>query len=157
MGRSLSMHTAFGFVVPGEGVEFPWDGDDYEGDPKEWWREVNGYKPLYQPYTDDGDYSPGWSRDDPRFGDYFQHRRDWLEANPMPFEVENAGVDDYTDTVLCVPGTLTNHWESSVELNAMDYLAPESVSVDAFWSCIEEHLPLLKGKKASWLMFARYW
>lgn len=82
MGTSTNGIISFG-VVCEEGTEFPWE------DLEEWWRDENGFKNIHEPYTEEGEYAEGWSIDDPRFEEYFQHRRQWLKENPVPVALEN--------------------------------------------------------------------
>jgi len=71
MGCNVTGTLVFGIAFEEEGFEFPWDDLGLE----DWWREINAYVPLYQPYTpDQEDYAEGWSRDDPRFDEYYAHR-----------------------------------------------------------------------------------
>lgn len=99
MGISSDGIIAFGYAV-GEDFEFPWE----DGDIDEWWKKVNGFKDLYEPYSIDG-YAEGWSSDDSRFSEYFAHRHKWEDAYPMPFELVNYCSCDYPIYALIVNGS----------------------------------------------------
>jgi hypothetical protein len=103
MGVSTDGQLHFGIVFE-EGTEFPWEMDEHEHDIEQWWRNINGYKDIFEPYTDEGEYAAGWSRNDPRFDEYFRHSREWLVANPVPVEVVNYCSDSCPMYLLAVPG-----------------------------------------------------
>lgn len=93
MGVSTNAEINYGIVFD-EGFEFPWDDDKYDCDIWEWWRDVNGYKPLFKPYSDDGGYAPGFSKDDPRIDEYYEHMNKWDEENPIGVKLVNYCSDD---------------------------------------------------------------
>ena len=98
-----STNGIIGFGVPcDDGCEFPWD--EFEGDIEEWWRNENGFVDIHQPWTNDGNYATGWKERDPRFEEHYKHRRDWMEANPLPIEAENYCSGDYPMYAIVVPG-----------------------------------------------------
>ncbi len=105
MGQSTNGIIAYGSIFE-EGFEFPWDDDKYDFDIGEWWECVMNYEPIYQPWTESGGYAPGWVREDPRFTEYFQHKRDWLKENPLPVAVENYCHGDYPMYALVIPTTV---------------------------------------------------
>jgi len=84
MTTSTNGVISFG-VVCDEYTEFPWEEHCIE----EWWREVNGFKPLYEPYTTEGVYDEGWSESDPRFDEIWTQQVTWDKENPIPVELEN--------------------------------------------------------------------
>jgi hypothetical protein len=86
-------------------TEFPWS-DQWEGDHEAWWRDVKGYEPLEYPYTEYGEYKPGYSSDDPRISEYFEHRAAWIQENPFPVELVEYCCYDESMVILAVPSTL---------------------------------------------------
>lgn len=101
MGVSTNGIIAFGIPLE-DGVELPWD-ESHDGDIEEWWRDINGFVDVHQPWQN-GDYAPGWAKDDPRFDEYYAHRRQWLKENPIPVEFENFCSGDYAMWAATVPG-----------------------------------------------------
>lgn len=102
---SVSTDGQINYGIPfEEGFEFPWDDESGETGIEDWWMEANGYKPPFQPFTSEGDYAPGFSKDDPRIDEYFKHRREWLEKNPVPVEDVNYCSGDCPMILLAVPG-----------------------------------------------------
>ena len=99
----VSTNGIIGFGVPcDEGTEFPWDADEFEGDIEAWWRHENGFKDVHQPWTPEGEYAPGWTKGDPRLEEYYAARRVWMNAHPVPVELENycsAGCPMYAITL----------------------------------------------------------
>ena len=106
MGRSTDGQICFGFDF-GEGHEFPWDSEEYEGDIVEWWRAVNGFKDKYKPFDESGEWAEGWSTDDPRMREHYGARREWDKENPIPIEQVNTCSGDYPMWILAIPGTAT--------------------------------------------------
>lgn len=102
MGQSTNGIICFG-VPCEEGTEFPWDDEGFDGDIVEWWRAINGFTDIHSPFTALGDYSPGWSRDDPRLTEYYEHRARWLAEHPVPVELENYCSGDYPMYAITVP------------------------------------------------------
>ena len=91
-----------------EGHEFPWDlpdDGDFDGDMEKWWRSVNGYKPLFELYTDDG-YAGGKKPIQMKIDQYYSHQHEWEEANPLPFELVDYCSDECPIYALAVKGTV---------------------------------------------------
>lgn len=87
MGVSTDGQICFGVAFP-EGFEFPWD-KTADGDYERWWRGQLGYKPPFELYGPDGEYIAGQKPSDARVTEYFKHKRDFDEANPLPVRVVN--------------------------------------------------------------------
>lgn len=106
MGQSTNGQICFGILLE-DGIELPWDKDEFEGEPWEWWRKINGYKPLYECFTQDGqEYAEGFSRDDPRIDEMMDHQSAWDKSNPLPFEMVNVCSGDYPIWIIAVPKTV---------------------------------------------------
>ena len=102
MTTSTNGVISFG-VVCKEDTEFPWEEDPWEEDLEDWWRGVNGFKALHEPYTPEGEYAEGWSGDDPRLKEMWEQQRKWDEQNPIPVELENYCSDSYPMYAFVVP------------------------------------------------------
>jgi hypothetical protein len=89
----------YGFLFEAD-TEFPWSDSRWEGDHEAWWRDVNGYEPLEDPYTATGEYKPGYSYDDPRISEYYAHRAAWTQENPFP--VELVEYCDYDESMMII-------------------------------------------------------
>ena len=102
---SVSTNGIIAFGVPfEEGAKFPWDIEQFDGDIENWWRDVNGFKDIHEPWTPEGEYAAGWKKDDPRFDEYYNHRRNWLNENPVPVELENYCSAEYPMFAITIPG-----------------------------------------------------
>lgn len=104
MGVSTDGIVGYGVLI-GE-TEPPFGSDWWEDQLEEWWREINGYEPIYQPWDENGGYAEGWESGDERFSEYSEHRRQWLEDNPVPVVPVNYCSDSHPMWMLAVPGTL---------------------------------------------------
>jgi len=79
---------------------FPWDKDPWCGEWEEWWRDVNEYvNPIFDPFTDDGNYKPGASSGD--FDTFFDYQSDWDKANPFPVDL----VRYHDEWILAIPSS----------------------------------------------------
>jgi hypothetical protein len=104
MGVSTDGQICFG-VAFDEGFEFPWDAEQFDGDPQRWWRSVNGYSnPNWDPFDEHGNYKPGVTHDDPRRKTFWQHGWDWDKANPVPIILVNYCSGDVPMYIVAVPG-----------------------------------------------------
>lgn len=87
-----------------EGYEFPWDIVPWFGDHEAWWRDVNDYEPLEYPYASNGGYKPGVDGNDPRAEEYYNHKENWIEENPLPITIVDCGYDG--EVILAVSSSL---------------------------------------------------
>lgn len=101
MGQSTDGQICYGILLD-DGIEFPWDADEFGGDEEGWWRKISDYKPLHVCFVSD-DYAPGFGKTDPRVGEQFAHERAWLDANPLPFKMVNCCSGDYPIWIIAVP------------------------------------------------------
>lgn len=120
MGISSDGHISYGYLL-NDDAELPWE-DDLEG----WWRQINSYKSPFEVYNDKGEYIGGKRPDDQVIDDYYQHMRDWEEANPLPVELVNSKSYDYPLYILAVPGTY-----KSVFRGCPETFEPSELTVDA--------------------------
>jgi hypothetical protein len=91
MGSDPSATLCFGYAFPGEDVEFPWSRYD---DIEDWWMEVNEFEnPAGDPYDAYGNRLPGVREEDEDL--YWNTRREWRRANPVPVEVVTCYSYDY--------------------------------------------------------------
>ncbi len=105
MGVSTDANLCYGFHFE-ESYELPWDAEKYDGCIDAWWMDVNGYvNPIFNPFTDEGNYKEGVKSDDPRISEYFEHQRKWLKENPMPVEEIFHCADECPMVILAVPDT----------------------------------------------------
>lgn len=107
MGVSTNGIIAYG-VICEEGLELPWLTREYDCDIQDWWFEITGFQSRFQPFTEDGNYAEGWTREDPRLEEYYDERREWLTQNPIPVEVENYCSGDVPMFALVIPETNFN-------------------------------------------------
>lgn len=104
MGVSTDGQLCYGIPFP-EGFEFPWGGKSEST----WWREVNGYKPPFMLYDEDGDYLNGNKPTEDLIDKYYDHQHAWEKANPLPIELVNYCSGDYPMYMIAVKGSLTNN------------------------------------------------
>jgi hypothetical protein len=104
MGQSTNAEISFGILFEEE-YKFPWN-EEHGGDIEEWWKDVAGYEPLFRVYDEQGEYLPGFSPEDPRVGEYFKHRLEWENNNPLPVELVNACSDSCPVHILAVPDSV---------------------------------------------------
>lgn len=106
MGVSTNGLLFFGVEFE-EGFEFPWDAEEFEGDEEEWWRSVGGWVAPFEPFDERGEYAEGFTKGDPRVGEYFDLQSKWESSHPMPIEIVNICSDDCPIYALAVAGAVT--------------------------------------------------
>ena len=103
MGVSTNAILCYGVSFE-EGYEFPWDdGADSDYGLESWWLDQHGYKPPFRLFTDEGDYI---GLPDERITEYFDHRHDFLRANPLPAKLVMHCHGDYAMWIIAVPDTV---------------------------------------------------
>lgn len=122
MGMSVTATLAFGFSFE-EGFEFPWSNsaEDAVSVMEEWWRKVNGFvNPVWNPYTEEGNYKPGVSRDDPRINEYFNYERKWDDAHPVPAMLVESGSESCARYILAVPKSdIWTSWDGPLKVERL--------------------------------------
>lgn len=88
MGTTTNGQICYGIAFE-EDHEFPWDKEEYEYGINEWWKAVNGYNQPVEVYDEHGEYINGIGPDEKIFREYYDHKHDWEEKNPLPIELVN--------------------------------------------------------------------
>lgn len=76
------------------------DGIEY------WWKSVKGYKAPYEIYDEHGEYKDGVKPEESVFREYYDHRHDWEEKNPLPVKLVNYCSLECPMYILAVPNSL---------------------------------------------------
>lgn len=106
MGQSTNGQLCYGIVFE-EDQEFPWNAEPFDGDEEDWWMVETGWEyDGEEPFTQQGDYKPGFSRDDPRVQAYFAHRREWKRVHPLPVQLVDYCSGDYPMWIIAVPSSI---------------------------------------------------
>ena len=154
MGMSTDGIICFGIDFE-EGTEFPWSGDQFDGDIEEWWRKEKGYITKFHPYDANGNYLPGIGHGDPRFNEEYKRRAKWDIANPLPVEVVHFCSGDYPMHIIAVAGTYRTACRGEVVKLGLRLECPEPVKIQALYSFLREYNIDFTGE-AGWLL-ASYW
>src|SRR5687768_12176248 len=104
MGTSTNGEISYGIAFD-EDFEFPWDDDDGEGDLENWWLAVNGYKPPFEVYDENG-YIGGKRPSEEKLSEYFAAQRSFQAAHPLPVELVNVCSGEYPMYILAVKETV---------------------------------------------------
>jgi len=108
MSQNTDGQICFGILLE-EGTELPWDEDDEcgYGDVEEWWMELNGYTPPFEIWEkNSAEYLSDITSE--MRDQYYEHRRQWKKANPVPVELVNYCSSDYSMYILALPETCIN-------------------------------------------------
>lgn len=164
MGVSTNGILCYG-VRFDEGHEFPWDGDEHNGDLESWWRAVNGYKEPFPLYGPDGNYLPGIPLKPPRYpgnkeatdevmNRYFKPQEEWDKAHPLPVELVNYCSGDYAAYIVAVPSSVvTAHRGCPKQLNPHQ-LSVSVLEESALKAFCDKHG--LQGEGPAWWLCS-YW
>lgn len=101
MGQSTNGVISYG-VTCEEYTEFPWEEHCLD----DWWRKVNGFQDLHEPYTPEGQYAEGWGPNDPRLKELWERTLKWEKEHPLPVELENYCRDGCPMYAIVVPDTV---------------------------------------------------
>jgi len=104
MGTSTDGQICFGVIFE-DGTEFPWHSKGLE----DWWIEVSGFKPTAPIYDDDGGYINGLRPPETVIDVYYQERREFKKAHPVPFEDVNYCSSEYPMYILAVKRTFLSN------------------------------------------------
>lgn len=103
MGVSTDGQICYGILFD-EDYEFPWASTRHE-DEEEWWREVTGFNPSFRPFTKEGDFTNGVTREDPRIDVFFDEQRAWDQEHPLPVKLVNVCSDSAPQYILATPSS----------------------------------------------------
>lgn len=104
MGVSTDGEISYGIAFD-EDYSFPWDDEQFEGDIDNWWLDVNGYKPPFELYDEQGEYINGVIPSNEVIKEYFDHQRAFEKDMPaLPVELVNVCSNDYPMYILAVQG-----------------------------------------------------
>lgn len=103
MGVSTDGEISYGIGFE-EGFEFPWD--EHEGDLDDWWLEVNGYKPPFELYDDEGEYINGVRPPQEQFDACYKAEAAFLKEHPLPVELVNVCSGEYPMYIVALKGTV---------------------------------------------------
>lgn len=153
MGVSTNGIIFYGLVFEEE-FEFPWD--DYDNDIDDWWKEVKGFTPTFNPFTPDGNYVNGVKEKDPRVDVYFNEMRTWEAVNPIPVEIVDYCSNEYPMYALAVPGTVVEcrrGCPTEISISTLDW---DVTKERLMWEFLEEYGIEHEDQKMKWYL-ASYW
>ena len=134
-----------------EDVSFPWDGDKYDGIDDWWTAGVCGYKPPFEIYNTQGEYLDGVSPSEDRIHEYYEHRREFEEAHPFPYELVNACHSDHPVDILAIQETVMvalRGYPETFDPRGLRVYESEAEELLAFCA---EHKIGTKGEPSWWL------
>lgn len=106
MGVSTDGQICFGIAFE-EGKEFPWSSEEYDGDIECWWiYAIHKYQPPFEVYDSDGEYLGGIKPSDEKLDEYYQTKREFENAHPLPFRLVRHCMGDYPMYILAIPRTI---------------------------------------------------
>jgi len=138
-----------------DGYEFPWDDETDYDEPEDWWRDVKGFKSSLNPWTKEGDYADGWTREDPRLSAYYDERHKWINENPLPFEQVNVQSCDYPVYQLAVIGTTQTASRGYPTVFSPELLSVNPKDEEIFLKFMSDYLPS-EQPELNWLL-SSYW
>jgi len=105
MGVSTDGQISFGILFE-EGYEFPWDCEAHDGDVEDWWiYKVCGYKNPIELYDGKGEYINGREPSKEESDLYYDTKRKFFEAHPIPVELVNYCSGDYPMYMVALPNS----------------------------------------------------
>ncbi len=105
MGISTDGQICIGIVFE-EDYPFPWNEEDYDGDIDLWWLDILDYQEPFKLYDENCSFINNIRPEQSVIDEYYNHRREFLKANPLPVNLVNYQSSDSPAFILAVPGTL---------------------------------------------------
>ena len=153
MGQSTDGQICYGVMFE-EDYEFPWDDEKYDGDIEDWWRDLCGYKPTNEIYSNGG-YVGGVKPPESVFQAYYEERRVFDKAHPIPFELVNYCSGDYPMYILAITRTcLSNSRGTPEAFNPESLTITEDEKSNLLDFCAKHGLSF-EGEPSWWL--SSYW
>lgn len=154
MGTSTDGQICYGIAFE-EGHEFPWD-EKYGGDIDEWWvMGVHQYKPSFELFNEKGEYLNGVEPSKNDTSRYFQERREFAEARPLPVELVNCCSGDYPQWIIAAKGTVTSARRGHPEVISKEQLEVSPDQEQALIQFCNTH-GIDVGSEAKWFL-SSYW
>lgn len=89
-----------------EDTEFPWSGEEFDGEIEIWWRQMLGYRPSFEIFDEDGNWPDGVEPPEERIDAYFEERENFDRDHPaLPVEVVHHCSANHPMYILAVPVT----------------------------------------------------
>lgn len=150
MSTSTDGQISYGVLFE-EDDEFPWDAPPYDGDIDDWWLVESGWKwDGEEPYTPEGEYSPGFSRGDPRIDAYFTSRQEWRAYHPCPVKLVNYQSNEFPAYILAIPSTVrTAHRGYPDRFEPWELQIHEEVRADLLRFCQRYRLGRKDGEEVT--------
>ncbi len=159
MSESTDGILCYGFLLGDEeGLELPWDGEEFNGDEEGWWAfGVHGdiFRPVAErPYNDEGYYNPGFADGDPRIQAYHDERAAHIKSVPkMPLDLVNTCSEEYPMWIAAVPDTLITASRGDPVVVSDSLGTPDVTELRKFLAI---YLPDIELGDPTWLL-GSYW
>ena len=136
-----------------EGYEFPWDG--YE-DIEDWWiYGVNVFKHSFELYDSDGNHLNGRKPSGEEISRYFDEKKSFSKAHPIPVELVNCCSYNYPMYALAVPDTVIMASRGYPEVIDLSSFIVDNEKVNAMLKfCNDQGIEL--NRDLSWIL-SSYW
>lgn len=157
MGISTDGQICFGIKFE-EDFEFPWTNldSDKDMDIEIWWRNINGFENLFKLWNDEGtEYEGGERPPEIDITLYYDHKRNWIEKNPIPLIEVNYCSGDCKMIILAIPESFRYASRGyAKEITGLN------LSFNTNWSSILTEFcskyNIEKGSSANWYL-SSYW
>lgn len=142
----------YGIVVyePDAVVCLPWMRAKFDQDEETWWRQINGYRPLFPVFNEQGQYIES-NLSPEQCSQHLAFKKQWLAANPMPFVVKRFGYD--SDYIITSPRYPCH--EIEVGVTKFDPSTLEIEDDSFFAAFLSQYLPNYRGPEPNWLLAAK--
>ena len=127
MGQSTDGQLCYGLCLDDD-VELPWVDEDGNDELEQWWLNVNQFRPAHEIYDENGDYLNGQEATDQQIETYWDERKQWLDAHPLPFELVNYCSGEWPMYILAVPGTLVTASRGCPEIVSAETIVAHDIS-----------------------------
>jgi hypothetical protein len=115
MGSSAKATICCGIILE-DNREYPWSNDE---DIESWWLEkICKYVPPFKIFDENGNYLNKVIPTPKQLEEYFDHKRDFKNKNPLPVKIIYSGSDNDLEKILSVLDTEQwTSWESPIKIS----------------------------------------
>ena len=157
MGVSTDGIICYGIALE-DGCKLPWQDEKWDGDEEEWWMyEVCGYKNPFELFDEYGEWVPGMEREEEKHRQYYDQRREFKKAHPLPIEVVRHCSGEYMMYIIAAPGTVRKAARGYPEEINVDMFRPDSRGFNLVIDFCDEYGIDRNNEEPRWWLCSMWW
>lgn len=149
MGVDFYGKLVYGIAIS-EDVKLPWDKEEFDGDPENWWAvEIHKFKPSVKIWDEHGEWLLGIDTDSPEYKAYFMEWGKEKETHPLPVMVVWCGTYDDPSIIISVEDLeIESYWGEFVKVDTLRISPEYDKTISGF---VKKYIPEEKSPP-SWYL-----